>query len=108
MLGFLLLPRPLLRTWRDRCTRIHLELIATGQAQVRVVVTDALRQSFVIGMISVFFGAGLIDVIGIAIRPRFDGLATVVTDTPFHISHIALLRRPWFRSYWWLMIRNAL
>ena len=59
------------------------ELIATGRAQVRVVVTDAHRQSFVIGKISVLFGAGVVDLIGLAVIPRHDGLVTVVADMPY-------------------------
>ena len=63
--------------------------LATRQTQVRRVDADA-PVSFRIGVVGVFFAAALIQVVRMALVPRWDGCPAAITDESKCLSHFAI------------------
>ena len=81
------LPRRAFRARLDRRPRIDHELCPALQAHVRAVIADAHVQLLVVGMVGVLLLPRIVDVVGVAVGPRHNGLAATPADVTVRLRH---------------------
>jgi len=73
-----------LRCWRPR---IHIELLAANEAEMRGVVPNTHCEAFVVRVVRILLAVRLIDIVRITVRPRLNSATAGVTHESNTLCH---------------------
>ena len=74
----------------DRRNRVDFESLTAREAEMRLVVSHATCEGLVVRVVRVTLPS-LLDVVGVAVRPRLYGVLTVITAVRSSLCHVELI-----------------